>query len=215
MAKRYFELYPALTGFANLHAAFRKAARGKRGQPEVAEFEYSLESNLLALQAELSDQSYRPGAYSSFYIRDPKRRLISAAPFRDRVVHHALCRVIEPLFERTFIGDSYANRLGKGTHAALRRAQEFAQRYRYVLQCDICQFFPSIDHAVLMAFCSARSATRRRSGLCRQILAGGAGVLRDEYQMVYFPGDDLLAGSAARPAHRQPHQPVLGERLPE
>jgi len=70
---------------------------------------------------------------------------VSAAPFRDRVVHHALCRIIEPLFERTFIGDSYANRVGKGTHAALDRAQALARRYPYVLQCDVEQFFPSID----------------------------------------------------------------------
>ncbi len=66
---------------------------------------------------------WAPGAYYSFYIRDPKKRLVSAAPFRDRVVHHALCRVTEPLFERAFIGDSYANRKGKGTHAAVDRAQ--------------------------------------------------------------------------------------------
>src|SRR3972149_3179195 len=128
MAKAYSNLYPSLTAFANLYRAFRDAARGKRGQPNVAAFEFDLETNLLDLQDELRSKTYRPGAYDSFYIRDPKRRLVSAAPFRDRVVHHALCNIIEPIFERTFIGDSCANRVGKGTHRALDRAQAFARR---------------------------------------------------------------------------------------
>ena len=112
-----------LTDFRNLLIAYRRAACGKRGKPHVAAFEFNREANLLQLQQELQEQTYWPGAYYSFYIRDPKRRLISAAPFRDRVVHHALYYIIEPLFERTFIGDSYANRIGKGTHCALDRAQ--------------------------------------------------------------------------------------------
>ena len=93
--------------------------------------------------------TYRPGPYASFHIHEPKKRLISAAPFRDRVVHHALCNVIEPAFEASFIADSYANRVGKGTHRALNRCQAFARRYRYVLPCDVRQFFPSIDMEIL------------------------------------------------------------------
>jgi RNA-directed DNA polymerase len=120
--------------WSNLLLAYRRACKGKRGQPNVAAFEYRLEDNLLLLQDELASQTYRPGPYTSFYIHEPKRRLISAAPFRDRVVHHALCNVIEPIFERSFVADSYANRVGKGTHRALRAAQRFSQKYRYVLQ---------------------------------------------------------------------------------
>jgi retron-type reverse transcriptase len=138
-------MYDQITSWANLWSAYRKAARGKRRHPEVAEFEYLLEDNLLSLKEELEAQSYRPGDYHSFYIHEPKRRLISAAPFRDRVVHHALCNLIEPVFEKTFIHDSYANRTGKGTHRALNRCQEFARKYRYALQCDLRQFFPSIE----------------------------------------------------------------------
>jgi hypothetical protein len=85
----------------------------------AATFERQLKDNLVALQNDLAQQTYQPGAYYNFYIHEPKRRLISAAPFRDRVVHHALCNVIDPLFERGFIFDSYANRVGKGTHRAL------------------------------------------------------------------------------------------------
>ncbi len=115
--KSYRNLYPQITTWYNLHAAWRKARKGKRGKVPAASFEYQLEDNLLTLQDELINKTYQPGAYHSFYIHEPKRRLISAAPFRDRVVHHALCNIIEPIFDRTFVADSYANRAGKG-HAS-------------------------------------------------------------------------------------------------
>ena len=75
--------------------------------------------------------------------------MISAAPYRDRVIHHALCNIICPIFERTFINDSYANREGFGTHKALRKFTQFARSNQYVLQCDIQKYFPSIDHEIL------------------------------------------------------------------
>jgi len=205
----------------NLLSAYRKAAKGKRGHPDVAEFEYRLEENLLQLQRELGDRTYQPGAYHSFYIHDPKKRLISAAPFRDRVVHHALCNLIEPEFEKSFIFDSYANRIGKGTHKAIDRAQGFARRFKYVLTCDVKQYFPSIDHEILlnvvaraagfdMPFgllnqrrpkqsprmpgdCFAANARNDMMWLAEKILHSGRGVLREEYDMAYFPGDDLFA----------------------
>lgn len=191
--RTYTDLYPTIASFENLHLAFRKAARGKRDQRSVAAFEFGLESNLLRLEEELLEQSYRPGPYRSFFIRDPKRRLVSAAPFRDRVVHHALCNVIEPIFERTFIGDSYANQVGKGTHAALDRAQAFARRHRYVLQCDVEQFFPSVDHAILRTIIARKIADPQTMWLVERILAGGQGVLDEVYQPVTFPSDDLFA----------------------
>ena len=198
MAKRYAQLYEQIAHFDNLYLAYRKAAKGKRGQPEVATFEFDLQNHLFQLQDELLDGSYEPGAYRSFYILDPKRRLISAAPFRDRVVHHALCNLIEPIFERTFIGTSYANRKGKGTHAALDRAQAYAGQAPYVLQCDVRQFFPSIDHAILDAILARKIADERTLRLCRQIMGSGAGILKNEYTPVYFPGDDLFATNRPR-----------------
>ncbi len=197
MARRFAELYPRICDFENLWHAYRAAVRGKRAKTEVARFEFHVEERLLDLERALKAKTYRPGAYRSFYIRDPKRRLISAAPFRDRVVHHALCRVIEPVFEATFIDDSCANRVGRGTHAALDRAQDFARRYRYCLQCDVREFFPSIDHAILRGILARKLACEDTLGLCDAILASGAGVLEREYTQVYFPGDDLFA--AARP----------------
>jgi RNA-directed DNA polymerase len=186
-------MYELLTSWENLLLAYRKTSKGKRGHANVAAFEHRLEDHLLQLQMELQARTYRPGPYASFYIHEPKRRLISAAPFRDRVVHHALCNLIEPVFERSFIFDSYANRIGKGTHRALDRAQEFSRKYPYVLQCDIRQFFPSIDHQVLRETLRRKLSDPSVLWLCDQMLASGDGVLSEEYEMTWFDGDDLFA----------------------
>ena len=191
-------MYTQLCSWDNLLLAYRKASRGKRGQANVASFEHRLEDNLLQLQAELLTHAYQPGSYISFYIHEPKRRLISAAPFRDRVVHHALCNLIEPIFERSFIPDSYANRVGKGTHRALDRCQQFARRYRYVLPCDVEQFFPAIDHAILYNTLARKISDRDMLWLIERILASGRGVLAEAYEMHWFDGDDLLAATRPR-----------------
>jgi len=190
-------LYSRICAWENLERAYRCARKGKRGRAPAADFERKLEDNLVALQNDLHAQTYQPGPYNSFYIHEPKRRLISAAPFRDRVVHHALCRVIEPLFERRFIYDSYANRVEKGTHRALDRCQEFSRRYPYALQMDVVQFFPSIDHLLLGQALNRVIADKETLWLCDVILASGVGVQTEEYRMAYFSGDDLFA--AARP----------------
>lgn len=186
-------MYQQLLSWDNLLLAYRRASKGKRGAPVVAAFEYRLEDNLIQLQQQLAEQSYRPGSYVTFTIHEPKRRVISAAPFRDRVVHHALCNLIEPIFERSFIAHSYANRVGKGTHRALERCQQLARAYPYVLACDIRQFFPSLDHAVLREALWRKVTDPQVRWLIDQILASGQEILRDEYSMVYFPGDDLFA----------------------
>ena len=190
-------MYNALMSWSNLLLAYKKASAGKRGQANVATFEYRLEDNILRLQEELREKTYRPGPYENFYIHEPKRRLISAAPFRDRVVHHALCNIIEPIFERSFIFDSYANRIGKGTHRALARCQKFARRFKYVLPLDLRQFFPSIDHAVLYGTLARKIRDAEVLWLAKLILISGEGVLREAYDLAYFPGDDLFA--ALRP----------------
>jgi len=186
-------MYQQLFSWENLLLAYRKASKGKRGQANVAEFEYRLEDNLLQLQRELREKIYEPGNYYSFYIHDPKRRLISAAPFRDRVVHHALCNLIEPIFEKSFVFDSYANRIGKGTHKALDRATHYARQFRYVLSCDIRQFFPSIDHNILFRILASKINDPDILWLIGGILQSGVGILSEEYEMNYFPNDDLFA----------------------
>lgn len=188
--KRYGNLWPQVIAFENLLQAARQAQKGKRYRPNVLEFNYNLERELFQLQAELRDKTYTPGRYKTFTIRDPKSRLISAAPYRDRVVHHALCNVIVPIIERTFIHDTYANRTGYGTHRALKRFTEFARSSRYILQCDIRKYFPNIDHEILKASLRRTIKCPDTLWLCDRIIDGsnpqGEGV-------EYFPGDDWLA----------------------
>jgi len=186
-------LYDQIWSWPNLLFAYRRASRGKRGRGMVAAFEHRLEEHLFELQEALRGCTYRPGSYRSFFIHEPKRRLISAAPFRDRVVHHALCQIVESCWTAGFIDDSFANRVGKGTHRALNRVQEFSRRFPYVLQCDIQQFFPSIDHERLREILAWSIADPQVLWLVDQILDGSIGIFAEEYTMRYFPGDDLLA----------------------
>ena len=196
--KTYKNLYPHICAFPNLYAAFRAARRGKRDRAAVASFEFDLERNLLVLESELRDQTYRPGAYTNFYIHEPKRRLVSAAPFRDRVAHHALCRVIEPIWEARFIHTSFACRVGKGTHAALDQCHAWVKRHRFAFHGDIVKYFPSVDHHILRDLLARHIGDRQTLWLIDQILDSGAGILAGEYPMTLFPGDDLFALSRPR-----------------
>ena len=148
--RRHKHLFEQVASLTNLLGAAKEALRGKRFRPPGAAFFLELEKELVRLHEELQGGSYLPGDYHYFTIREPKERLVAAAPFRDRVVHHAIVRVIQPLFERRFIEDSFASRPGKGTHAAMRSAAQFAKQYRYALKCDVRKYFPSIDHEVLL-----------------------------------------------------------------
>lgn len=177
--------------------AWREAARGKRGRGATAAFEHQVADRLLRLQRGLGDGTYRPGPYEHFFIHEPKRRRISAAPFRDRVVHHALCNLLEPHFEARFMPTSYANRIGMGTHRAVDRVQELARGYPYALRMDVVQHFASIDHEILTKLLDRTIRDPGLLALVRLILAGGDRVLEQEYRMVWFPGDDLFA--ACRP----------------
>jgi retron-type reverse transcriptase len=187
--KTFNRLFEKIHSFENLLLASRKAQVGKRYSPPAAAFFIRLEENLLQLQRELQEKKYQPGPYRSFLIHDPKERMISAAPFRDRVVHHALCNVMEPIFESTFIYDSYANRQGKGTHKAIRRYQQYAREYKYVLKCDIRKFFPSIDHEILKQ--EIRWKIRCKDTLWLIDLIIDNSNLQEEH-VVWFPGDDFF-----------------------
>jgi RNA-directed DNA polymerase len=149
--KRLSKLWPQVLDFANLYLAYRKARRGKQNRDAVAAFSLNLENELLRLHTQLQDHSYCPGAYRLFTVYERKPRQIAAAPFCDRVVHHALMNVVEPLLDQQFIFDSYACRKGKGVHQAVARYQTWSQQYRYALKMDIARYFPSIDRERLNA----------------------------------------------------------------
>ncbi len=187
--KTYKNLYRQITAFENMLEAAQKAQKGKRNRPDAVRFFFKLEDNLFQLQRELEDQTYHPSKYKTFYIHDPKKRMISAASFRDRVVHHALCNVTEPLFERTFIYDSYANRKGKGMHKAIERYQFYARKYPYVLKCDIQKFFPSLDHEILKSELRWKIQCPKTLWLMDRIIDNSN--LQEDHT-VYFLKDDLF-----------------------
>lgn len=192
MPKTYKNLYPPITDFDNLLLAYAQARRGKKQTVEMHAFHFHLENNLWNLHYDLQQGTYQPGPYRNFTIYEPKKRLVSAAPFPDRVVHHALCQVIQPLFEPKFIADSYANRVSKGTHKALDRAHGWVRRYPYVLKADVLKFFPSVDHQLLQDTLACTIACPPTLELCRRIIASGRDILASEYPMQWFPGDTLL-----------------------
>ena len=182
-------LFDGMATFGALCAAASRAAVGKRRGPGPAAFLANLETEILALERELLAGTWRPGGYVSFEVRDPKRRLISAAPFRDRVVHHAVHAVIAPLFERGFIDHTYANRAGKGTHRALARYERLRDRHRHVLRGDIYRYFPAIDHEVLKADLRRRIACRQTLAVLDRIVDASN---PQEPVNLYYPGDDLF-----------------------
>lgn len=188
-------LFDGITNFRSLLEAARRAAKGKRSKAGCAVFMNNIERHVLRLERELQEQSWRPGRYTVIEVREPKPRMVSAAPFRDRVVHHALCRVVQPLFERGFIDDSFANRVGKGTHKAVARYESFKNRYRYVLRADIYRFFPAIDHDVLRGLFRRRVSCPRTLWLMDTIVEGSN---PQEPVDRYFPGDDLFVPFARR-----------------
>jgi retron-type reverse transcriptase len=170
MANTVNGLWDSFIDFENIYRGHHAAARGKRYRDEVLAFKANLEDNLFLLIDDLRCDSYVPLPLRQFWITDPKRRLISAPAFRDRVVHHALVQIIEPVFERRFINESFACRVGRGTHAAMRHVFKCTQLAKrrwgdyYVLKCDVSKFFPSINHNILKQ--TIRRSIRDKRVLC-------------------------------------------------
>ena len=164
MAKTFKHLYSQICEFDNIHRAYLKARRGKRYKRDILRFSARLEESLIDVHNDLSWKSYTPGPYKLFTIHEPKERVIAALPFRDRVVHHALCNIIEPIFERSMIYDSHACRRGMGVLTGVLRTTKFLRAARrrwgrvYCLKMDVEKFFPSIDHDVLKRIIRRRIA---------------------------------------------------------
>ena len=154
--KRIGNLYKEICSFENLYEAYLEARKGKRYRKGVLEFSAHLEENLLELQRELESKTYRTGEYKKFIVHEPKKRLIMALKFRDRVVQWAVYRQLNPHLDRQYIDDSYACRAGKGTHAALDRLAYWLKKTHrkpgkwYCLKMDISKYFYRVDHEVLI-----------------------------------------------------------------
>lgn len=186
--KRHKDLWGKVISLENLAAAARAALRGKRSTLTGAGFFAEWETEVVRLERELREGSYAPGEYHYFEIPDPKPRVIAAAPFRDRVVHHALVQVLEPLFEPRFIEDSYACRKGRGNHAGMRRALHFSKKYRWALKCDIRRYFPSIRHDLMQRAIARVVADQKVLALVDQILGSHV----ESTEQLWQPGGDLF-----------------------
>ncbi|MCP3915369.1 MAG: RNA-dependent DNA polymerase [bacterium] len=163
-----------VAAFDNLCAAFQRAARGKRRRPEVQEFERDLERRIESLRCDILGSALEVGCARRFVIHDPKRRVIHAPVFRERVLHHALIACMEPTFERSHVFDTYACRPGKGSLAAARRVGAHLRRHPWYVQVDVRRFFDSVDHRRLAEMLARRFKNARLLELCRRIIGAYA-----------------------------------------
>lgn len=171
--KRYGHLLEKVHDFGNLLTAFQRARRGSGWTAQSEAFFFHLEAECLRLQEQLASGTYQPSPYRCFHIQDPKPRTISVAPFRDRVVHHALVAVLTPIYEPVFIADSYATRVGKGTHRAIRRAQTFCASHAWYLKMDVAGFFANVNHATMLKLLGRKIKDARLLAFVERILHNG------------------------------------------
>jgi len=176
MPKTYKNLWEGIIGWDNLYTAYLEARKRKRYKAGVLRFNANLEENITNIQNHLMWGSWRPSKWKEFMVYEPKRRLIQAPPFKDRVVHHAMADTVGPLFEKKFIFDSYACRRGKGFHQATKRVQNFLQkaqvdgRTTYILKADISKYFHSINHDVLLSILCRTIKDKRTLNLNEHIV---------------------------------------------
>jgi|TARA_B100001971_G_C18222324_1_gene558026 retron-type reverse transcriptase len=178
-------MYDKLCSFNNIIKAFKKARKGKTKQRYVRRFEKDLRKNILKLRERLLTQTYNPHRLKNFIHRDPKTRKISKSAFRDRVVHHILCNIIDPIFSISFINDSHANQIGKGTHRALERFDVFKRKVSkngtidcYVLKADIKHYFEEINHDTLLEIIKRKINDEKVLWLIRKILSNTVSSMR-------------------------------------
>ena len=174
--KRFTNLYEKIYDFENLYQAWEAARKGKRYRDEVMGFSSNLESNLINLQNHLIHGTYTVGRYRQFYVHEPKKRLIMALPFIDRVLQWAVYRQLFPLFNKQFIADSYACRPNKGTHKAVDRLQYWLRQTErkperfYYLKLDIAKYFYRVDHEILVKMLERKINDKRLIDLLALII---------------------------------------------
>jgi len=170
--KTYTNLFSKIIVFNNIHLAYLKARKNKRYHPDVLAFFADLGDNLLKIKTELEMEKYVHGKYTEFIVNESKKRKIRAPAFKDRVMHHALCNIIIPIFEKSFIDNSYACRKEKGSHKAIKRLRCFLKNESniYCLQCDISKYFDSINHDTLIKIIKKKIGCRKTINLILKII---------------------------------------------
>ncbi len=175
--KIYRNIFNKVISLENLFGAWEKFKKGKQKKPDVQKFEFQLEQNIFSLYEDLKSKKYRHGPYHGFCISDPKLRHIHKATVRDRVLHHAVFKILNPIFEPTFIPDSFSCRADKGNHKGVitveNMARKVSRNYKsncYVLKCDIKKFFDSVDHEILLKIISKKIIDEDTMWLMKEIV---------------------------------------------
>src|SRR3989304_3417774 len=185
--KVYRNLFGEIISLENLFQAWEEFRKGKQNKPDVQSFERHLEDNIFNLRRDLVSKIYKHGSYRSFYIQDPKQRLIHKATVRDRVLHHAIFAKLNPIFEPTFISHSFSCQIGKGTHKGveavtkmLRQVSRNGTKSCFVLKCDIKKFFQSVNHARLIEILARKVRDPDVLRLLREIVSTSTGRVQRE-----------------------------------
>lgn len=196
--RRHNNLYNKICNFKNLNLAFYKVAKGRRYYKDILLYKDDVEGNLLLLQKELYNKIYIPSPYRTFMLFEPKKRIIYVSPVKDRIVHHAVMNIIEPIWENLFIYDSYACRKGKGTHAGVKRTVEFLRRSQqewgktYCLKCDIKSFFPSINHHIMFDVITRKIKCKSTLWLLNKIIFNNSND-KDNFESKNMPIGNLIS----------------------
>jgi retron-type reverse transcriptase len=190
--KTYKHLYEQICTKENICKAYHKARLGKRKKFYVRKFEADVDANIKRLHQELKDETWMPLPYKEFIAYEPKERLIRAPQFRDRIIHHALIRVLQPIYDKILIYDTYASRKNKGTHAAVDRLTQFLRRTNdnaFVFHGDVRKFFDNVDHETLIKILREKIVDERVITLIRKILTNqgiSLGVTLGNYTSQWF-----------------------------
>jgi RNA-directed DNA polymerase len=168
--------YEEIISIENLYEAARKAVRCKRSKQDIATFLLHLEKNIQSIHQDLQANSYRHSGYEIFEITDPKRRVISKATVRDRVVHHAVHSFVYPLLDKSFITHSYACRNGKGSHNAILQTQTYCRSYSFAIHLDIKQYFASIDRTILKRILQKKIKSKEIQCLLDEIIDSSSNI---------------------------------------
>lgn len=198
--KIYKHIFESMTSAEHLFSAWDEFKKEKRNKADVMEFEQKVEQHIFQMHRDLRSKTYKHGPYTGFYISDPKLRHIHKAMVRDRVLHHAIFKVLNPIFEPGFIADSFSCRVGKGTHKGVERMASMLRSvsrngtlHCYVLKCDVRKFFDSIDHEVLIEIIARRVKDPEVMWLMQEIVSSFSAGQRDLFHARGVPIGNLTS----------------------
>ena len=221
--KIYTNLFEKISSLENLFASFDEFKADKRNKKDVLKFEWDLESNIVELSRELKYHKYKHGVYTKFRICDPKPRIIHKATVRDRILHHAVFRILNPIFEPCFISHSFSCQIDKGTHKGVKSLAKILRKVSqngtlpcYALKCDVRKFFDSVDHSILLEILKRKIKDPEAIWLLENIVESfppASQIEREREREQFLPSAKISVRYESRTANRQSNQPIVREHL--